>query len=205
MKFLRQLVILFFIFWFDTGYAQTWDELEKKIENYSSAKDYNKAFEISIAMENYAKSNTNDSSATIATALFYKLVFSIYSNQSDTVMPYYSYKITNELSKLAYGKYFIKAKPVLINFISFLRAAKIESTWMYPMYNSNICALARIYKMEGYSDDALELYKEVLDIYSVNSDKGEAYLGALLAYSNILYNQKKYSEAESNLNIIFSI
>jgi len=203
--FLKRLVIILFIFCFNSGYTQTWEQLEIEINNYASSKEYFKAFEISNKMEKFALENKNDTNAYLAKVYYYKLVLSIYTEPSDSLLLYYSYKITNVISKFAYSDNFYGVKPDLIIFLSFLRPFNFENSWLNEIYCKNICSLAKIYEKEANIDGAIKLYKEAILVYSKNKNKGEDYCGVLNNYSYLLYDQKSYDEVENNLNEIFFI
>ena len=201
----RIIILLFFLNLNLDSFGQTWDKLQNDLDHYFVAQDYSSAFKITDKMEVYARKHLNDSSFYLANTYFYKLILSVYLSKSDTVVSYYSYKLTNQISGLAYSKYYPSIKPTLLNFSIFLQAAKIDKTWMFPMYCYNIRALASIYSKDGQQDSAISKYKEIIKIYKGNNLKDEDYCGTLVSYSQLLYNQNKYDEAEEKLKEVLFI
>ena len=201
----RLINIIIFFLVTNIGFAQTWANLENDIEKYYEASEYKKGYEIADKMEVLALRNKNDTNGLLVKAHFYKMIFSVYINPSDTVYLHYANKLTQELFDLSYGKHYPVIKPILVDFLNFLKTAGIDKSPGYFMYCINLSSLANIYKKERQQDSAAKMYSTVIDLYRINHDRSGDYCLTLVTYGQLLYNQKKYNESEEKFMEVISI
>jgi CHAT domain-containing protein/tetratricopeptide (TPR) repeat protein len=194
-KYFYVLLVLLFIN--IRSIAQTWNEMENDFNNFASEKKFEKANEIANKMEKYALENHTNSSVLLAEAYYNKLILALNINPSDTLWLYYSNKLTNEITTLAYGQNKRSIKPLLSEFINLLEQHPSHKTYLYSIYCPNIISLANIYDSEGNTAQAIELYEKSITILRDHKSRGADYCLALVFYAQLLYRENELDKSKS--------
>ena len=202
-KYFYVLLVLLFIN--IRSIAQTWNEMETDFNNFASEKKFEKANEIANKMEKYALENHTNSSVLLAEAYYNKLILALNINPSDTLWLYYSNKLTNEITTLAYGQNKRSIKPLLSEFINLLEQHPSHKTYLYSIYCPNIISLAYINDSEGNTAQSIELYEKSITILRDHKSKGADYCLALVNYAQLLYRENELDKSKSLFMEVISI
>ena len=181
---LKQLAILFFIFYFNIGYAQTWDSLESEYNNLVKKKQHNLSLDKAKEISHWAVINGGDTSLHYAVSLRYvgDCYFSLSELDSAFTYYYYSYEALNQQNRKEvpdfaillnlYGNLYYdvgnyeKADSLFTHALKIFKKTFGEE---HSLVASNLnklgnlsCAIGDYNSSEAYYKQAIEIRKKVL-------------------------------------------
>ena len=209
MKFLRQIVIILFIFCFNSGYTQTWDKLESEYNTLLNNKKNDSALIKAKEMYSWVKVNECDTSLHLPISL--KLLGNAFEN-NDSSLFYYDLALKNlnkqnrenniQAAKILYNKatifYNLKNDSIALIFdLKSIEVIEKLNFTEYPISNAALSRVGNLYidmgdykKAEPYYLEALAIQKKVL------GEEHPDYAGSLNNIGNLYLNMGNYKKSE---------